>query len=345
MKHTGINGVELIAVNTDAADLLKVKADRKILIGKKTTSGLGAGAEPKVGEAAAREDEKAILDAIKDADLVFVTCGLGGGTGTGAAPVVAEIVRGAGILTVGVVTLPFAAEGYDRMRNAQGGLERMRAAIDTLIVIPNDKLMQLIPDVPIRTAFMICDEILMNAVKGMSELVTKPGLINVDFADLRTTMRDGGVGVIGIGESNTENKQLDAVEKAIHNPLLSVNIMNAKNALVNVTGGPELTLHQAHDVVGAVSAQLDPEARVIWGAHIDEELKDVMRVMIIVTGIPEETFELAKPKSRAADTGATNTTQARKKKLEVVDEDFRHTKELALEFGLDVVAPLTLGKL
>ena len=331
LKEAGVHDTRLIAINTDAADLLKIKADHKILIGQKLTNGLGAGADPRVGEDAANETIDAIKNAVQDADVVFITCGLGGGTGTGAAPIVAQVVKECGILGVGIVTLPFSAEGQQRMKNAQQGLNRLKENIDTLVVLPNDKLMEIIPDVPIKTAFMVSDEVLINAVKGMAELVTKPGLINVDFADVKAVMKKGGLGVIGIGESSSENRQQESFDKAIHNPLLAVEIRNAKNALVNVTGGEDLTLHQAHDVVQMVSDQLDPDAKVIWGAHIEEKMKNTMRVMIVVTGIPVDTFKYKKK--------TNNINQERKEPLEVEEISM---EELGEEYGLEVIVPSSI---
>lgn len=333
LKEAGVQGSQLIAVNTDAADLLKIKADKKILIGQKLTNGLGAGADPRVGEEAAKETVEAIKAAVSDADIVFITCGLGGGTGTGAAPVVAQVVKECGVLSVGVVTLPFSAEGRQRMTNAQNGLNRMKESIDTLIVLPNDKLMEIIPDVPLKTAFLVSDEVLINAVKGMAELITKPGLINVDFADVRTTMKGGGLGVIGIGESSSDKRQQEAVMKAVQNPLLAVDIRNAKNALINVTGGEDLTLHQAHDVVESISSQLDPDAKVIWGAHIDEKMRDTLRVMVIVTGILPETFNY---KSRPKN---PTIRQERETPMEVEETTM---EELEKEYGLEVIVPSSM---
>ena len=224
LMQVGIVGAEVVAINTDAQDLLYTDADKKVLIGKDLTRGLGAGADPKVGGEAARESREDIKDALKGGDMVFITCGLGGGTGTGASPVVAEIAKKMGILTVGVVTLPFSMEGRQRMANAQLGLEELQKNVDTLITIPNDKLLEIVPDVSVVTAFKICDEILVNSVKGVTELVTKPGLVNLDFADVRTVMTNGGMAMIGLGESDTENRAIEAVEKALNNPLLDVEI-------------------------------------------------------------------------------------------------------------------------
>jgi cell division protein FtsZ len=217
--------------------------------------------------------------------MVFVTCGLGGGTGTGASPVVADVAKKIGALTVAVVTLPFSVEGKVRMQNAMEGLEYLQGTVDTLIVIPNDKLLEICPDLPLSTAFKVADEILTNAVKGVTELVTKPGLINVDFADIRAIMREGGIAMIGVGESDTENRAIESVEKAINNPLLDVDISGAKGALVHVIGGPSMTLEEARTVVETVSKRLDEDAKVIWGAQISNDMHDTIRTMLIVTGV------------------------------------------------------------
>lgn len=285
ISEVGVAGSETIAVNTDAQDLLYATADKKVLIGKDVTGGLGAGSNPKVGEEAARESEGLLKEAIKGADMVFITCGLGGGTGTGSAPVIAELAKKQGALTVGVVTLPFSMEGHRRYENAIMGLERLEAIVDTLIVIPNDKLLELAPDLPLHTAFKVADEILTNAVKGIAEMVTKAGLVNLDFADIRTVMRGGGVALIGIGEADSENRAVEAVEKAINNPLLDVDISGADGALINVSGGPDMTLDEARRVVEAVSEKLSQEARIIWGAQIYEDLAKTIRVMLIITGV------------------------------------------------------------
>jgi cell division protein FtsZ len=285
MSEIGISGAETVAVNTDAQDLLYTTADKKILIGRETTKGLGAGSIPKVGEEAARESEADIKKVLQDADMVFVTCGLGGGTGTGAAPVVADVAKKLGALTVGIVTLPFAMEGQRRYENATIGLEKLENTVDTLIVIPNDKLLELAPDLPLHTAFKIADEILTNAVKGIAELVTKAGLVNLDFADIRTVMGNGGVALIGVGESDTANRAEEAVEKAISNPLLDVDIAGANGALINVVGGPDMTLDEARKVVETVSNKLDEDARIIWGAQVSDDLSGVLRAMLIITGV------------------------------------------------------------
>lgn len=286
MREIGIKGCEIIAINTDAQDLLYTNADHKILIGKELTHGLGAGSNPKVGEQAARESEQEIKKKLGEVDMVFITCGLGGGTGTGSAPVVADIAKKMGALTIGVVTLPFTVEGQKRIENAQYGLERMASLTDTLIVIPNDKLLEIAPELPIHTAFKVADEILTNSVKGIAELVTKAGLVNLDFADIKAVMCNGGVSLIGIGESDaTKDRARDAVEKAIRNPLLDVEITNASGALVNLIGGPDLSLDEYRTVMEVVGSKIAPDAKLISGAQISPDLEKSVKVLIIVTGV------------------------------------------------------------
>ena len=285
MREIGIKGGELIAVNTDAQDLLYTNADYKILIGRELTHGLGAGSNPKVGEEAAHETESEIKKRLASSDMVFITCGLGGGTGTGAAPVIAEIAKKQGALTIGVVTLPFTIEGKKRIENAIYGLERMEANVDTLIVIPNDKLLELAPELPLHTAFKVADEILTNAVKGTTELVTKAGLVNLDFADIKAVMSNGGVSLIGMGESDSQNRAIEAVEKAINNPLLDVDVSDATGALVNIIGGLDLSLDETKTIVQVVGEKLSEDAKLIWGAQISEDMEKALRVMLIVTGV------------------------------------------------------------
>ena len=246
MAEVGIKGAVTFAVNTDAQDLLSTRADKKLLIGKKLTRGLGAGSDPQIGESAARESIEELQEALRGMDLVFVTCGMGGGTGTGSAPVVAEVAKRQKSLTVAVVTLPFTVEGRKRIENAMMGLERLSENSDTIIVIPNDKILEIAPDLPINAAFKVADEVLTNAVKGITEMVTKPGLINLDFSDLKTILSRGGAAMIGLGESSrtesAESRALEAVENALTSPLLDVDISNANRALVNVCGGTDMTL-------------------------------------------------------------------------------------------------------
>jgi len=313
ISEVGISGAESIAINTDAQDLLYTTADKKILIGRDITKGLGAGSNPKLGEEAAREQEQDIKKALEHSDMIFITCGLGGGTGTGSAPIIAEIGRKIGALTVGIVTLPFAMEGQTRYENAVIGLEKLEQIVDTLIVIPNDKLLELAPDLPLHTAFKVADEILTNAVKGIAELVTKAGLVNLDFADIRTVMKGGGVALIGVGESDSENRAVEAVEKAISNPLLDVDITGANGALVNVAGGEDMTLDEARKVVETISERLNEDAKIIWGAQIYKDLQKTIRTMLIVTGV----------KSSQIFGGDITLTNKKKKEIE---------KELGIDF-------------
>lgn len=285
ITEVGVTGAETIAINTDAQDLLYTTADKKILIGRELTHGMGAGSDPKVGEEAAKENEHDIKQALQNADMVFITCGLGGGTGTGSAPVVADIAKKTGALTIAIVTMPFSMEGNRRFQNAITGLEKLEMIVDTLIVIPNDKLLELAPNLPLHTAFKIADEILTNAVKGIAELVTKAGLINLDFADIRAVMGGAGVALIGVGESDSENRAVEAVEKALTNPLLDVDIAGANGALINVSGGPDMTLDEARKVVETVSEKLSDDAKIIWGAQIYDDLANTIRAMMIITGV------------------------------------------------------------
>ncbi|NPA62491.1 MAG: cell division protein FtsZ [Methanococci archaeon] len=285
LKMERIEGAKTVAINTDAQQLIRTKADKKILIGKKLTRGLGAGGNPKIGEEAAKESAEEIKAAVQDSDMVFITCGLGGGTGTGSSPVVAEISKKVGALTVAVVTLPFVMEGKVRMRNAMEGLERLKQHTDTLVVIPNEKLFEIVPNMPLKLAFKVADEVLINAVKGLVELITKDGLINVDFADVKAVMSNGGLAMIGIGESDSEKRAKEAVNMALNSPLLDVDIDGATGALIHVMGPEDLTLEEAREVVATVSSRLDPNATIIWGATIDENLENTVRVLLVITGV------------------------------------------------------------
>lgn len=288
MTEEGVFGAELLALNTDAQDLLFKKVERKLLIGKRTTRGLGAGSIPRIGEEAARENETDIRSMVEDADMVFVTCGLGGGTGTGSAPVVAQEAQDAGALTIGVVTLPFSAEGRVRMENAEYGLEKLRENTDTLIVIPNDKLLDVAPRLPLNEAFKVADDVLMRSVKGLTELITKPGLINLDFADVRTVMKDGGMAMIGFGEADGQNKAIESVRRAVSSPLLEVDVSDAKAALINVTGGEDMTVEEAEGALNEVYKMVNSDARIIWGVQVSPELKNMIRTLLIVTGVKSE---------------------------------------------------------
>ena len=285
MAEEGIEGAKLVAANTDVQHLVDIEADSKILMGQQKTEGRGAGSLPQVGEEAALESQEEIYDAIEGSDMVFVTAGLGGGTGTGAAPVVAKAARDSGALTISIVTTPFTAEGEVRRTNAEAGLERLRDVSDTVIVVPNDRLLDAVGKLPVRQAFQVSDEVLMRSVKGITELITKPGLVNLDFADVRTVMEKGGVAMIGLGESDSESKAQDSVKSALRSPLLDVDISGANSALVNVTGGNDMAIEEAEGVVEEIYDRIDPDARIIWGTSIDEELEGTMRTMIVVTGV------------------------------------------------------------
>jgi cell division protein FtsZ len=280
-----ITGAELIALNTDAQHLLLSDSPHKVLIGRHLTHGLGAGSLPHVGEEAAKESEQDIRDAIGRSDMVFVTCGLGGGTGTGSAPVISQIAKETGALTIGVVTLPFSVEGVIRMENAETGLKRLRDTCDTVIVIPNDKLLDIVPNLALNAAFKVADEVLMRSIKGITEMITMPGLVNLDFADLKTVMKRGGVAMIGLGEAEGENKAVNAVVEALNSPLLEVDISEATGALVNVTGGEDMTISEAERVVEEIYSRVDPNARIIWGTTVDSRLKRNIRAMLVITGV------------------------------------------------------------
>lgn len=285
LAEAGIMGAELYAANTDAQHLLMTRAPHKILLGKRVTRGLGAGALPQVGEEAAREAEEELKAALKEADVVFVTCGLGGGTGTGSAPFVAHIAKELGALTIAICTYPFKAEGVIRAENADWGLDRLRSVADTVIVIPNDKLIELVPKLSLNAAFKVADEVLMRAIKGITEIVTKPGLVNLDFNDIKTVMKSGGVAMIGLGESDDDERAVTAVTEAINSPLIELDISEATAALVNVTGGSGMTVKEAEEVAEIIQSKINPNARIIWGAAVDETLDDTMRVMVVITGV------------------------------------------------------------
>lgn len=284
MVEEDIEGCTFAALNTDVQHLLEVNSDNKLLIGEKTTQGRGAGSVPKQGEEAALENEQDIQDIVQGEDMVFVTAGMGGGTGTGAAPVVAEAAKESGALTISIVTLPFTSEGEVRRTNAEAGLERLRQVSDTVIVIPNDRLLKSVGEVPIEQAFRVCDEVLMRSVKGITEMITKSGLVNLDFADVKTTMENGGVAMIGLGESQS-NDSGDVVSSAVSSPLLDVDISSADSVLVNVTGGDDMSIEQAEGVVEDLHDRVDPAARIIWGTGIDKKLNDTIRALVVVTGV------------------------------------------------------------
>ena len=284
----GISGAQLCAINTDAKHLLTIRAPKKILIGKTATRGLGAGAIPEVGEQAARENDMEIREFLTGANIVFVTAGMGGGTGTGSAHYVARIAKEqVRALTIGVVTLPFKAEGTVRMENALAGLDKMRRICDTTIVIPNDKLIELVPKLPVDAAFKVADEVLMQTIKGLTEIITKPGLVNLDYADIMTVMNEGGVAFVGIGEANTDDddRVKSAVNEALKSPPLGeINLKQAQGALIRVVGGPDMTVGEAQMASQIVTNSISERARIIWGCSIDPDITGTIKILLILTG-------------------------------------------------------------
>lgn len=284
MIQHGLRGVEFIAVNTDKQALALSRANVKIQIGEKLTKGLGAGAVPETGRKAAEESIENIENALKGADLVFITAGMGGGTGTGAAPVVAECAKKMGILTVAVVTKPFSFEGKVRMNNAINGIENLKEVVDTLIIIPNNRLLDTVGNLPILEAFKVADDVLRQGIQGISDLIAVPAVVNLDFADVRTVMREKGMGHMGIGVASGDKKAEEAARQAVASPLLETSINGAKGLIISVTGGAQLTMMETHTAVSHIQELADPEANVIFGAGIDEEMGDSIRVTVIATG-------------------------------------------------------------
>lgn len=285
MIDSGLKGVDFIAVNTDAQALYHSKADNRIQIGAKLTRGLGAGANPEIGQKAAEESRDELMAVLKGADMVFVTAGMGGGTGTGAAPVVAQIAREAGALTVGVVTKPFPFEGRKRFTQAENGIGNLKSKVDTLILIPNEKLLQVVDkNTSINDAFRIADDVLRQGVQGISDLIAVPGLINLDFADVKTIMQETGTALMGIGTAGGENRAAVAARSAISSPLLETSIEGARGVLLNITGGANLGLFEVNEAAEIIAQAADPEANIIFGAVIDESMQDEVRVTVIATG-------------------------------------------------------------
>ncbi len=293
MVSAGLKGVEFIAINTDAQALSLSQAHRQIQIGEQLTKGLGAGADPQIGQKAAEESRDVILEAVKGADMVFITAGMGGGTGTGACPVVAEIAREARALTVGVVTRPFTFEGKKRMVQAENGITALRTQVDTLITIPNDRLLQVVEKkTSILEAFRIADDVLRQGVQGISDLIAVPGLINLDFADVKTIMQETGSALMGIGSATGENRAVEAARAAISSPLLETSIEGAKGVLLNITGGSDLGLFEVNEAAEIIAEAADPDANIIFGAVIDDNLKDEIRVTVIATGFESKPADL-----------------------------------------------------
>ena len=289
MVDSGIEGVEFVTVNTDRQALLLSKAATKIQIGEKITRGLGAGANPDIGAQAAEESKAEISEAIKGADMVFVTAGMGGGTGTGAAPIVAATAKEMGILTIGVVTKPFTFEGKKRLSQAERGVESLKGKVDTLVVIPNDKLLQIIDrKTSIVEAFKMADDVLRQGVQGISDLIAIPGLVNLDFADVKTIMLNTGMAHMGIGRASGENRAEDAAKQAVQSPLLETSIEGARGVIINITGGNNLGLHEVNTAAELIQRSVDPEANIIFGAVIDESLDEDIVITVIATGFEKE---------------------------------------------------------
>jgi len=284
LMEMGVTGAECMALNTDALHLNASRAHQKILIGEKLTKGLGVGGDPRLGRASIEESRKRIEDLLTDVDIAFITAGLGGGTGTGAAPVIAEIARRKGAITVGVVTTPFRIE-KGRMEYASNALTEMRRQCDTVVVIDNNKLMQLVPQLPINEAFRVADQVLANMIKGIVETVSAPSLINLDFADFKTIVRRGGVAVVGVGESDAPNRAEDAVRNALRSPLLDVDYAGARGALIHVSGDGQMTIEEVNRVGEIVTEMMDGDALVIWGARVNPELAGMLKVTLVMTGV------------------------------------------------------------
>jgi cell division protein FtsZ len=307
MISEGLRGVDFIAVNTDAQALLMSSAPQRIRIGDKLTRGLGAGGNPEIGMKAADESSQELEDVLRDADMVFVTCGMGGGTGTGAAPVIAELVKKSGALTIGVVTRPFSFEGNRRQNLAVEGIERLKEAVDTLIVIPNDRLLEIVDKKASMTvAFRTADDVLRQGIQGISELITVPGLINLDFADVRSIMSSGGSALMSVGTATGENRAVDAAEAAVSSALLDVTIDGAQGILFNITGGGDLSLFEVNEAAEIIKRKAHPDANIIFGAVIDESLADELHITLIATGF-EAAIQQRKPYVAGKRRGDTET--------------------------------------
>ena len=302
MITAGLQGVDFVTVNTDSQALQLSRAGQKVQIGIKLTKGLGAGANPEIGAKAAEESREELAKVLKGADMVFVTAGMGGGTGTGGAPIVAEVAKEMGALTVGVVTRPFTFEGRKRALQAEKGIAELKSKVDTLITIPNDRLLQVVDKhTTIHEAFRIADDVLRQGVQGISDLIAVPGLINLDFADVKTIMSNTGSALMGIGQATGENRAADAARKAISSPLLETSIEGAKGVLLNITGGINLTLFEVNEAAGIIAEAADPEANIIFGAVIDENLKEEIRVTVIATGFDQQWAGFGLPPGKAQE--------------------------------------------
>lgn len=311
MVNSKVRGVDFIAINTDAQDLHNSLARKKIHIGKNLTRGLGTGMNPELGKRAVEETKEEVQEAIKGADMVFITSGMGGGTGTGAAPVVARTAKEGGCLTVAVVTKPFFFEGQHRMRLAEAGIEELRQVVDALIVIPNDRLLQTVEkNVTARNAFAICDNILKEAVEGISDLITTPGIINIDFADIRSVLENSGAALMGIGTGQGENRAADAARAAISSPLLEISINGAKGVLFSIAGGDDLTMFEIQDAAKVITESVDPNAKIIFGTVHDDKLKKgELKITVIASSFPENQQRIATSKASSLFQGFNNANE------------------------------------
>jgi cell division protein FtsZ len=342
-----IKGVEFIAVNTDMQALLASNADIKLQIGEKLTKGLGAGSNPDVGQAAAEESTEKIKNLLTGTDMVFITCGEGGGTGTGAAHVIARIAKDTGALTVAVVTKPFPFEGARRMINAEEGIEKLKSSVDTLIVIPNEKLLEVAKkDLPLTEAFKIADSVLAQGVRGISDLITVPGRVNVDFADVKTIMSNAGTALMGIGTASGDNRAQKAAEEAINSPLLEINIEGARGILFNITSSQDLTTGEFNKAANIITSAADPDANIIFGTTIDEELKDSVRISVIATGFDQTRKRLQNIMGQMnppLDTNPVDKTDNKensktKKDKDPLDKMGMDHNEVVIEDDLDIPA-------
>ncbi|MBI3733075.1 MAG: cell division protein FtsZ [Chloroflexi bacterium] len=323
MLAEGVNGVEFIAINTDAQALLLSNAPHRVRIGDKLTRGLGAGGDPNVGMKAAEESSDDLYEVLKDADMIFITAGMGGGTGTGAAPIVSKIAKETGALVIGVVTKPFQFEGARRRTNAEGGLLALKEAVDSLIVIPNDRLLEIVDKrASLQTAFRLADDVLHQGIQGISELITVPGLINLDFADVRTIMQERGTALMAVGHGTGDSRAADAAQAAVRSPLLDMTIDGARGVLFNVTGGPDLALFEVNEAAEIIRNMTDPDVNLIFGAVIDPTMKDEVRITVIATGFDGVAKRLTMPsRDSAAASSAPERTKIRQFPTVSFDQD------------------------
>lgn len=320
MVEHGVRGIDFIALNTDRQALYSSKAEVKLQLGEKLTRGLGAGANPDIGAKAAEENRNEIMESIKGADMIFITAGMGGGTGTGAAPVVAEIAKELGILTVGVVTKPFTFEGPRRLKHAEQGIEELKSKVDTLVTIPNDRLLQVSDKkTTMVEAFMMADEVLKQGIQGISDLIAVPNLINLDFADVKTIMYAKGIAHMGIGQAAGDNRATEAAKQAIKSPLLETSIEGAKSVLLNITGGDDLGIFEVNEAADLIRAAVDKDANIIFGAGIDETLKEEIKITVIATGFDQVTVEKKQVQEEVTNTG--EATEAKEEAASAADVD------------------------